>query len=294
MSTYSIKDLGNISGIKPHTIRIWEQRYDLLKPLRTDTNIRYYDDLQLKKLLNVCELINSGMKISHISQLSQARFSEEIDKIIAQSFKGEDHFDTIVNQMVIAISTFDEILFEKVFSNSILRFGLTITYFNILYPVLIKVGMLWGKSELLPAQEHFFSNLVKQKFFSAIDSLPLPQKSDQTWVLFLPEHEEHEIGLMFANYIIRKNGKKVVYLGSKVPYENLSEVVRSTQGSHLYTFFVKNHSTQRIESIVNNLTEDFGKLKIFVSGKGELLNNIEFQKHVVWVKDIRDLQKTVE
>ncbi len=294
MSTYSIKELGLISGIKPHTIRIWEQRYDLLKPLRTETNIRYYDDEQLKKLLNVCELMNAGMKISHISELTEAQVAAEIDRIVSESFKGEDHFDTIINQLVIAVATFDEVLFEKVFSNSILRFGITITYLNVIYPLLVKIGIMWGKSDILPAQEHFFSNLIRQKFFSAIDSLPLPKITSETWILFLCEHEEHEIGLLFANYILRKNGKKVIYLGSKVPYENLANVVQATNGTHLYTFFVKNHPADKVSSIVEKLSSDFRKLKIFVSGKEELLKEMKETKQIALIKDIKTLHRIVE
>jgi MerR family transcriptional regulator, light-induced transcriptional regulator len=294
MTTYSIKELGLISGIMPHTIRIWEQRYDLLKPFRTNSNIRYYNDEQLRKLLNVCELLNAGMKISQISGLSQIQLATEIDKIISASFKSEDQFATIVNQLVIASATFDEGLFEKVFSNSVLRFGLTVTYLNVIYPVLVKVGMMWGKNDILPAQEHFLSNLIKQKLFSVIDSLPFPKNTDQTWILFLNEQEEHEIGLLFANYILRKNGRKVFYLGSKVPYENLSNTVLSTKATHLYTFFVKNQPPGIIHSLISRLCKDFGKTKVFVSGKEELLKNLKVNKRLEWIRDVNALQSIAQ
>jgi MerR family transcriptional regulator, light-induced transcriptional regulator len=294
MTTYSIKELGLISGIKPHTIRIWEQRYDLLKPLRSDTNIRRYDDEQLKKLLNVCSLMNAGMKISHIGELNQSQIAIEIDKIIAESFNNESHFNSIVNQIIIATATFDEELFEKIFSNSILRFGLAKTYTNVIYPVLLKVGLMWVKSDILPAQEHFLSNLIKQKLFSSIDSLPLPKSSDQTWVLFLSVREEHEIGLLFANFILRQNGKKVVYLGSKVPYENIFNVVQKTHATHLYTFFVSKYPADYIGSILTKLRSDFKKNKICVSGKSEYLKHVELVKSVIWIKDIDGLLKMVE
>ena len=289
MSIYSIKELGQISGILPHTIRIWEQRYDLLKPLRSETNIRYYDDEQLKKLLNVCELINSGMKISHISKLSKKQIDSEIDILIAKSFQDGNQFDSIVNQIIISLTTFDESLFDKMFSNSILRFGLTETYLKVIYPVLVRIGLMWIKNDIFPAQEHFLTNLIKQKLFVSIDSLPLPKSADQTWVLFLKENEEHEIGLLFANYIIRQQGKRVVYLGSNVPRENLSNVIKHLKATHVYTFFTKNHSIEEVQHLLDNLSLNFKKTKLFVSGNRSIIEGVQLNKQVKWIQEIDSL-----
>ena len=293
MSVYSIKELGLISGIKPHTIRIWEKRYNILKPLRSDTNIRYYDDDQLKKLLNVCALINSGMKISAIGALSQKHILVEMDKIIAAAFKKKDQFDTIINQLLIAISTFDEAHFEKIFFNATQKFGLTKTYLNIIYPTLVRIGLMWTKSDIMPAQEHFFSNLFKQKLYAAIDVLPIPKSSNQTWVLFLNPQEEHEIGLLFANYILRKQGKKVVYLGPKVPYDNLRLVIQQFKTTHVYTFFTKKNEEEIINSMLDDLNATFKKIVICFSGNKNTIEKIPLTKNRMCVKDIHDLLEIV-
>lgn len=293
MSVYSIKELGLISGIKPHTIRIWEKRYNILKPLRSDTNIRYYDDNQLKKLLNVCALINSGMKISAIGALSQKNILVEMDKIIAAAFKKKNQFDTIIPQLIIAISTFDEAHFEKIFFNATQKFGLTKTYLNIIYPTLVRIGLMWTKSDIMPAQEHFFSNLFKQKLYAAIDVLPIPKSSNQTWVLFLNPQEEHEIGLLFANYILRKQGKKVVYLGPKVPYDNLRLVIQQFKTTHVYTFFTKKNEEKIINSMLDDLNATFKKIVICFSGKKDTIEKIPLTKNRMCVKDIHDLLEIV-
>jgi DNA-binding transcriptional MerR regulator len=289
MSTYSIKELSQLSGIKPHTIRIWEQRYNLLSPFRTETNIRYYDDKQLKKLLNVCELVNSGKKISQICKFNDTQIAAEIDAVVARSFKDEGHFDGIVNQIIIAITTFDEALFDKIFSNAILRFGLAQTYLKVIYPVLLKVGLMWSRDNIVPAQEHFLSNLIRQKLFSSIDSLPLAHHSDQTWVLFLAENEEHEIGLLFANYILRQHGKKVIYLGANVPFDDLSNIVKQCQATHIYTFFVKKHPAEKVENLLEQLHSSFRKVKILISGNKSLIENLSFDKQIKWIKEVESL-----
>lgn len=289
MSTYSIKDLERISNQKAHTIRIWEQRYALLEPERTDSNIRYYNDEQLKKLLNVCTLLQKGMKISHISKLSRKDIAHEIDLIIENSFQGDVHLDAIINQAVVAMATFDGTLFEQIFSNSVKRIGLKKTYMKIIYPLLVRTGLMWIKDDLLPAQEHFLSNLVRQKLFSAIDLLPLPEKTDQTWVLFLNKDEDHEIGLLFAHYVLRQYGKKVIYLGIRVPYENLASVVAQCQASHIYTFFVRAYPEKELEELITRLVTDFSDCNICISGDKETISKAAGDKGAVLIPTIESL-----
>lgn len=266
MSTYSIRDLERISNMKAHTIRIWEQRYGLFTPERTDTNIRYYNDDHIKKLLNVCTLLNQGMKISKISKLDKSQIATEIDKIIAGSFQGDIHIEAIINQMLIAIATFNVPLFDELFTGAVKRLGLKKTYEKILYPLLVRTGLMWVKDDLLPSQEHFLSNLIRQKLFAAIDSLPLPVNSDQKWVLFLNEEEDHEIGLLFASYLIRQHGKEVIYLGARVPYQDLAMVVKQSRPTHIYSFFVRNQFEDQIDTLLGKLTSDFQDMHICISG----------------------------
>ena len=289
MSTYSIKDLERISSQKAHTIRIWEQRYGLLEPERTDSNIRFYNDDQLKKLLNVCTLIHKGMKISHISKLSRKEIANEIDIIIADSFQSDVLNEAIINQTLIAVSTFDGMLFDQVFSNSVKRMGLKKTYVNIIYPLLVRTGLMWIKDDLLPVQEHFLSNLIRQKLFSAIELLPLNENPDQTWILFLNEEEDHEIGLLFAYYVLRQYGKKVIYLGARVPYQNLSSVVTQCRPTHIYSFFVRKQTEKEIQELLTHLITDFKDLSICISGAGEIARKADPDKKIHWISSIESL-----
>lgn len=290
MALYSIKDLERISNQKAHTIRIWEQRYGLLVPERTETNIRFYDDQQLRKLLNVCTLMSKGMKISHISKLSKPQMDIEIDKIIAESFQSDEHLEVIITQAMISLATYDEALFNELFAMAVTSFGMIATYEKIIYPLLVRTGLMWIKDDLLPSQEHFLSNLIKQKLFSATDSLPLPENPDQTWILFLNEEEDHEIGLLFANYLIRQYGKKVIYLGQRVPFNDLSSVVAQCKPTHIYTFFVRNQYSGQLSELLVNLSYNFGDTTtICASGADESLEKLARDKQVMIIKTIEQL-----
>lgn len=294
MALYSIKDLERISNQKAHTIRIWEQRYGLLEPERTETNIRFYDDQQLRKLLNVCTLMSKGMKISHISKLSKPEMDIEIDKIIAESFQSDQYAEVIITQAMLSLANYDEALFNKLFAKAENRFGMVKTYEKILYPLLVRTGFMWMKEDLLPSQEHFLSNLIKQKLFSAINSLPLPEKPDQTWILFLNEEEDHEIGLLFADYLLRQYGKKVIFLGQRVPYNNLSSVVAQCKPTHIYTFFVRNQYSAQLSELIMNLAEDFGKnTNVCISGGDESVEKLARDKQISMVNNIEQLLEII-
>ncbi|TLV03458.1 MerR family transcriptional regulator [Dyadobacter luticola] len=265
MSVYSIKDLERISSTKAHTIRIWEQRYGLLTPERTDTNVRYYNDDQLKKLLNVCTLLNVGLKISHISQMSKQQMTQEIDKLLTDHRDEDAQIEAIINQSLISTATFDATLFTKNFEKAVSLLGWVKTYERIIYPLLVRTGLMWMKDDLLPSQEHFLSNLIRQKLFSAIDRLPPPGEESQKWLLFLNEEEDHEIGLLFAHYLIRQHGHQSIYLGVRVPYNDLSKVVAASNPTHIYSFFVGHHE-QKASEVITRLSADFEGPKILISG----------------------------
>lgn len=260
MGKYKISDLENLSGIKAHTIRIWEQRYNILEPLRTETNIRYYDDEQLKKLLNVVTLINAGNKISMISKLSSNEILERIESIASIGGPGIKE-ESLINQLISSGLTYNELLFEKAFSNSILSFGVTGAYEKVLYPMLNKLGLLWLTEEMNPSQEHFVSNMIRQKLFAAIDSLNPADESDETWMLFLPEGELHELGLLVANYILRSKGKNVCYLGADVPLHNLVDAVKEVKPSHLLLFNVRQNREEDMQLWLNEMHQQL-KYKI--------------------------------
>ena len=220
MANYSIKELEALTGIKAHTIRIWEKRHNLISPERSDTNIRTYSDKELKQILNVSTLYNQGVKISKIASLTAAEISARIAALANDETPENEIF---IDQLTISMVDLDEDKFEKTLSSCILKKGFEETIINIVYPFLRKIGILWLSNKINPVQEHFISNLIRQKMIVAIDGLHDPISRDERVVLFLQESELHELGLLFFHYLVKKRGYKTYYLGQNVPYLDLKK-----------------------------------------------------------------------
>ena len=218
MAVYSIKDLEKLSGIKAHTIRMWEKRYNLIDPHRTNTNIRYYTDSDLKKILNVAMLNRQGIKISNIARLNDLEMKEEVIRV-----SRSDHpHDTMVDSLIISMIDLDAYKLEAIIDKSISKIGFRSTVTEILYPFLHKVGILWQSGDVNPAQEHFVSNLIRQKIISATDQLASTfNPKAKKFLLLLPEGEWHEIALLFAQYLLKESNHEVIYLGQSVPYSDV-------------------------------------------------------------------------
>ena len=221
MAVYSIKELENLSGIKAHTIRIWEKRYCLIEPHRTNTNIRYYTDDNLKKILNVAVLNRHGIKISNIARLNDLELKEEIIRVSGVSHSS----DTIVDSMVMSMIDLDEYKLEALIAKSISKKGFKSTVTEVLYPFLQKVGILWQSGDIYPAQEHFVSFLIRQKIIAATDALSNTfNPNGKKFLLLLPEGEWHEIALLIAYYMIKEANHEVIYLGQSVPYSDVLSI----------------------------------------------------------------------
>jgi MerR family transcriptional regulator, light-induced transcriptional regulator len=218
MAVYSIKELENLSGIKAHTIRIWEKRYNLVEPYRTTTNIRYYTDQELKKILNVAMLNRHGIKISNIAKLSENELREEILRLSSSSSSVENTIDSLIITMI----DMDEIKFNSIINKAISKHGFTEAFLKVIYPFLAKIGILWMSGDINPAQEHFVVNLIRQKLIAAVESFSQNfNPKARKFLLFLPEDEWHEISLLFALYLIKHAGHEVLYLGQSVPYSDI-------------------------------------------------------------------------
>lgn len=261
MGQYSIKELEQLSGIKAHTIRIWEKRHKIIEPSRTATNIRYYSDLDLKKIINVSLLNTYGIKISKIADMSL----DDVNKKVLEISELQNDKAVHIDQMVIAMIDMEEELFEKILNNLILRFGFEKTITEIIYPFLEKIGILWQTQNITPAHEHFISNLIRQKIIVAIDGLPLPPKTAKKILLFLPEGEMHEMGLLFYHFLIRKSGYRTYYLGQNVPHEDILSVYKVHQPDFILTSITSNLSMP-IERYLEQLSNEFGQAKILASG----------------------------
>lgn len=230
MAVYSIRDLENLSGIKAHTIRIWEKRYNLIEPHRTTTNIRYYTDHELKKILNVAVLNKHGIKISNIAKLSDVELKDEIMRVS----DANPDLKHAVDSLIVAMIDMDEIKFSSILSKSVSKKGFKDSMLEIVYPFLNRIGVMWQAGEVNPVQEHFVSYLIRQKMIAAIDDMSNVFRTDaQSFLLFLPEGEWHEIGLLFASYLIKETGHRVIYLGQSVPYADVLATGATSQVDHL-------------------------------------------------------------
>lgn len=292
MNRFSISDLARFSGIKPHTIRIWEQRYQAFSPDRTPGNTRNYDGADLKRLLNIVSLRELGYKVAELCNMSD----ETLGVLVSQSYSNgkAGNLEYFVSQLLYAGIIFDEISFDKTLSHCLLRFGMEDTYTGIIYPLLDRTGLMWTAGALHPAQEHFMTNLIRQKIITAIDSLPPPQTNSPKWLLFLPEDEYHEIGLVFAHFLLLKRGQKVVFLGSSVPLANLKDAVECIQPDCLLLFLVRRDFPESTITYLKDLRECFPKGTLFVSGNEKLLEQVSPAHHVRKLHSMYDLEKVLE
>ena len=289
MSTYSIKDLEQLSGIKAHTLRIWEQRYNLLQPKRTDTNIRFYDDDDLKLILNVALLNDNGVKISKIASMSPNELREEVMKLTERSLTHDDQ----IHALTICMIEMDEERFDKILSTNILKLGFEQTMLNVIYPFMSKIGVLWQTGAINPAQEHFISNLVRQKLIVAIDG-QIPQQGGKKFLLFLPEGELHEISILFASYLIKSKGNKVIYLGQSTPNDDLLSVFKLHQPEYLLTVITTSPSSEYVQEYINALADRFASAQILVTGYQVLGQDLRFPENVSQMSYIRDIKDLLE
>lgn len=279
MASYSIKDLEKISGIKSHTIRIWEKRYGLISPNRTSTNIRYYNDFDLRKLLNIAILVRNGIKISKIASFRDEDLGEKVMLVSQKLGKIEDTLENFILAMI----ELNEDQFERQLSDLIIKLGFEGAFTKYLQPFFERVGVLWQTGTIVPAQEHFVSNLIRQKIIVGIDSLRQNEiKKHTNFLLFLPEGEYHELGLLFIHYILRKRNYKTIYLGQSVPISDLGQIKEYYKNPTIISNISTPVTQKKTKDFLNSLIEVFKNEKIILTGSQINSLNIElptnFQK----------------
>jgi DNA-binding transcriptional MerR regulator len=262
MDNFTIKDLENLSGVKAHTIRIWEQRYHFLKPKRTATNIRYYSNEELKTILNVSLLNRYGFKISHIDRMDPAQMREKINSL----GDAEAQKEKTVNELIQLMVDLDIRNFEKSLDNHILSKGLERTVTQIIFAFLEKIGVLWQTGNINPAQEHFVMNMIRQKVIVAIDSCHIPAKKNTSAMLFLPEGEHHELGILFISYLLKKSGIPVFYLGANVPFQDAVYVAKIKKPDAIFIHLTNAAGTPSLQVSLNKIHSLFAGSKIYISG----------------------------
>jgi DNA-binding transcriptional MerR regulator len=251
---FSIKDLENLSGIKAHTIRIWEKRYNILEPIRTETNIRTYDLGSLQKLLNVALLNSEGYKISSIAEHS----SEEIAILVHEIISEKNSNNHALNAFKMAMINFDQTLFFDTYTNLLSKKTFREVFFEVIIPLMNEIGLLWQTGTISPAQEHFISYLIKQKLLINTEKVQIlePTRNDKIFVLYLPNNEIHELGLMYLNYEILLNGYKTIYLGESVPIDSLKHIKKYFDNIIYVSYFTVKPTKEGIDEYLKEISRE--------------------------------------
>ncbi|UJH67982.1 MerR family transcriptional regulator [Allomuricauda sp. SCSIO 65647] len=266
--SFSIRDMENLSGIKAHTIRIWEKRYNLFTPERTSTNIRTYSLASLQKLLNITLLYNNGYKISKIARISEGEIPKKVSEIISSTSE-KSH---AINALKLAMVNFDQSLFYETYDALLEKKSFKEVFYDVFIPLLTELGLLWQTDTISPAHEHFITNLIKQKIHVHVEQLQsrAPRRNDKVFALFLPENEIHEIGLLYVNYEILLRGYKTIYLGQTMPLENLGDLLKYFDNIHFVSYFTVSPTKDRLEKYITDFTNDLnrhGQSKLWILGR---------------------------
>ncbi len=291
---YSIKDLENICGIKAHTIRIWEKRYSLLNPERTDTNIRLYSLQSLQKLLNVSFLVNCGYKISRISKLSQ----EEVDQYVNSIVSDQTTIDRSFNDLKMAMLNYSASNFHDTYDKMSQRFGFRKIFQDVFIPFLNEIGMLWQTNSINSTHEHFISNLIKQKLITYIEELQKKDvvRKDKTFVLFLPAGEIHDLSLLFLNSIVLEEGYKSIYLGGNISTEYLENLAGLQNHLVFASYFTVAPKLDGTLSYIDDFKEKICKgtdHQLWVMGRHLQHVSIPYSVEIKTIHSFEDFEKLI-
>ena len=262
MSHFSISDLEQLSGIKAHTIRMWEQRYGLLQPVRTATNIRTYSDDDLRRLLNVTTLYSRGQRISQVARLSDAEIKEAV--LACCDDDHDYHFQ--VNALLAAMLGFDEPHLNQILGEATARLGFENMMMRVVYPLLQRIGLMWLAGTVDLAQEHMLAHLLRQKLMAATNALPTVPATARRWVLFLPADELHELALLFMNYVLRARGQHTLYLGQNLPMVGLLNVNAAYQPDAVVTVLTTQPERGRVAEYAGELRGLFPEAQLVLYG----------------------------
>lgn len=263
MGHFSISDLEQLSGVKAHTIRIWEQRYGILRPVRTATNIRTYCDDDLRRLLNVATLCSRGYRISQVARLSE----QELSSAVISCYDDTNDCCQQIHGLVAALLAMDEPQINKLLNRAIRQRGFEDAILHVGYPFLQRIGVMWQAGTVNPAQEHLVTNLLRQKMLAATEALPsiLPAQA-RRWILFLPEGEMHEMALIFMNYVLRARGHHVLYLGQNLPVQELKPVCNAYEPYALCTVMTAVPERDQVQEYINKLACLYPDTTLFLYG----------------------------
>lgn len=279
MNRFTIRDLENLTGIKAHTLRIWEKRYSLLKPKRSGTNIRYYTNEDLKAILNISLLNKYGYRISRIAKMGQAEINKEILSLVPGARQ-----DKVINTMIRQMIDLDMDAFETGVDGFIIKSGIEKAIKEIIFPFLERIGVLWQTGNISPAQEHLVSNIIRQKLIVGINNVRTSLKTGKSFLLFLPEGEYHELGLLFVYYILKSRGAKVIYIGANIPLKEAQVISDSLKPDYLYIHLTSISANFNFDRFLTGLSRRMGSIQTIISGhmtttyRKRIPANIHFKK----------------
>ena len=290
---YSISDLEQLSGIQSHTIRMWEQRYHALVPHRSAGNTRYYDDKQLLRLLNIVSISQKGLKISKICALTDDAIHQLIEQDIQDTVSKSQQYEFYISKLLKHGIAYHEATFNQLLDQCFLKYDVANSYQFIIYPLLVRLGLMWRKDSICAAQEHFLTHIIRQKLYVAIENLPITE-SNKTWLLFLPQEEDHEIGLLYANYVLRKHLQKVIYLGPRVPLEAIDQVFEVNKIDHILIFMVQTNLVANSQNYIDLLSTKYPKTSIHLAGNQKLIANLKLPFNISWFKSIDQFETQIQ
>lgn len=282
VAIYSIKDLEKLSGIKAHTIRIWEQRYGVITPKRTQTNIRYYEDKDLKLVLNIALLNRNGIKISKIAKMTHQEIAEKVGAISEINFE----YGTQLDALTISMIEMDEYKFDRIVSTNIQQIGFERTMLEIIYPFLDKLSLLWLTGSINPVQENFISYLIRQKLIVAIDKEPLIAEGNKKFIIYLPEGERQELSLLFMHYLLKSRRNRVVYLGQEISISDLKDACDIHKPDFIFTMITETFAKEPVQHYVDRLAETFPDCHLLFSGYQVVVQPVEPKENTSILKSL--------
>lgn len=284
---YAIKDLEVLSGVKAHTIRIWEKRYGLLIPNRTDTNIRYYSDIDLRRIINVSLLVKNGFKISKVAKWDEYQLKKTVLEINGKSNSEPDYVERLILHML----NFDNVGFYRLASEIIAQKGFEEAVLKVFFVLFERIGTYWQVGSIFPAQEHYVTSILRQKLIAETDKIGVENRNGSTVLFYLPEGELHEMSLLFYSFLAQKYGYNVIYLGQFVPFDDLSKVQSHVKIDYVFTAFINPIYKEDLEKYLIKLKDTFQHQKVFITGWQVQQLNPELPRTVKVVKDYKDFKK---
>ena len=283
MAVYSIKDLEKLSGIKAHTIRIWEQRYGIVQPKRTKTNIRYYQDEDLKFVLNIALLNRNGIKISKIAKMSKDEIAERVASLSEINFE----YGTQLDALTISMIEMDEYKFDRIMRTNIQQLGFERTMLEVVYPFLDKLSLLWLTGSINPVQENFMSYLIRQKIIVAIDQEPLVQDAEaKKFLIYLPKGEKQELSLLFMHYLLKSRKNNVIYIGQDISIRDLQDAYHIHQPDFIFTMITETFARESVQKYVDKLSTTFKDCHLLFSGYQVVAQNVNSSENVSVLKSL--------